>query len=369
MPPKRYRLVGLMSGSSLDGLDLVCCRFDIQRVDSPADIPIQILDWQLEAAVCLPYPKEWVQRLKALPEANAREFVVANVEYGRFLGEQVRAFVEGLEHVPQAVVSHGHTIFHFPEQRCTVQLGDGAALAAACGLPVISDCRSTDVAMGGQGTPLAPLADRFLYPGYDAYLNLGGIANVSVPDAAGHWRAWDVGPANQILNKLAQEIGQEYDAGGELARSGLLHPGLLAQVAALPYFRQPAPKSLDNTWIAQNVWPLYRDFPASIEDKLHTACAQLVLQLKKDLGELGPRASLLLSGGGALNTYLTEQIRTVFPALVIPDADVVEYKEAVLMALVGLLRLEELPNCMHRVTGAAADTINGALYTKPTLHG
>lgn len=365
----RYRLLGLMSGSSLDGLDLACCYFEAVRAKEPHASDLSVLRWELEATACIAYPDEWIARLISLPSASAREFVVAHTDFGRYLGEQVRLFVQQLPAPPDAVVSHGHTIFHLPEQQCTVQLGDGAALAAACNLPVISDCRSSDIALGGQGTPLAPLADRYLFPGFDAYLNLGGIANVSLTDPEGHWRAWDVGPANQILNRLAQLRGLPYDMDGNLARKGQLLPALLEQLDAIPYFRKPAPKSLDNSWIAEQIWPLYRDAAGSVEDKLHTACLHLCRQVQHDLYRLAPDARVFVSGGGALNLFLVEQLRTVFPGLALPSESVIQYKEAALMALVGLFRLEQLPNCLHTVTGARASSINGALYAKPTLHG
>jgi anhydro-N-acetylmuramic acid kinase len=365
----RYRLLGLMSGSSLDGLDLACCYFETARAEAPHSPNFHLLRWELEASACVPYSDEWIARLQALPKASAREYVVAHTDFGRYLGEQVNRFVRHLAATPDAVVSHGHTIFHLPEQQCTAQLGDGAALAASCNLPVISDCRSSDIALGGQGTPLAPLADRYLFPGFDAYLNLGGIANVSLTDSEGHWRAWDVGPANQILNRLAQLRGLPYDMDGKLARAGQALPALLEQLDAIPYFRQPAPKSLDNSWIADYIWPLYLNAAGSVEDKLHTACLHLRRQLQLDLPGLAPDARVFVSGGGALNRFLVEQLRTVFPGLALPPESVIQYKEAALMALVGLFRLEQVPNCLHTVTGAKASSINGALYAKPTLHG
>lgn len=363
---KRYHLLGLMSGSSLDGLDVAYCQIDWSNG--------QVDHWSILAAETLPFSELWQRRLRHLPEQSALIFAQTHTYLGRYMGELVLQFLE--QHAISeldAIASHGHTIFHQPDRRLSVQIGDGAALAALTGYPTITEFRTQDVALDGEGAPLAPLAEHYLLDGYDFYLNLGGIANVSAPLPSG-WVALDCCPANQVLNALAQELGLDYDADGAAARQGQVLPDLLQQVADLPYFQRPYPKSLGNGWIRQQVLPLYLGAAGSVEDRLATACEHCAIEIAQSLDAIiqregleRPKYRVLATGGGAFNTYLLETVQAYAERhhpieLYVPEPDLVQYKEALLMALLGVLRLEGVPNSWKSATGARQDTVNGALY-------
>lgn len=360
-----------MSGSSLDGLDMALCTFEFNG---------QSLEhWETLACEARPFPEDWVRRLRALPSGSARELAVAHAQFGQFLGEQSKAFLEVQTVDADAIASHGHTIFHFPESGVSTQIGDGAAIAAITGRPAIDNFRMQDVALGGQGAPIAPVADHYLFPEQAFMLNLGGIANISARTEQGYV-AFDCNGANQVLNALAQEAGQPYDKGGAIARTGKLLPELLEQAMALPYHQADFPKSLGNDWVQEQLLPLYMDYPASVADRLHTACWQIAQSVDNSISAIAQKAKLqpephamLLTGGGAFNTFLVECIRAKCEknrslAVEVPSPLIIEYKEAILMALMGALRLEELPNTLPTATGSTAPSCGGGLHTPPKTH-
>lgn len=362
----KYTAIGLMSGSSLDGLDIAACTF---QMDGD-----KVADWALLHGETQPFPDIWQERLRRLPQSDARSLALAHSELGHWMGQRTSDFIHQHGIRPDLVASHGHTIFHFPAERFTTQIGDGAAIAAACGCPVVCDFRTSDLALGGQGAPLAPLADRLLFSDYDVLLNIGGIANITC-NLDGRYVACDVGGANQILNALAQTLGLPYDDGGQLAASGQHIPALAEVMDALPYFSWPPPKSLGNDWVQEHQTQAYLNWPASPEDRLHTACRQLARQTALAVQRIfltaafsRPAYRILATGGGAYNTFLTRCIVEECNALMggftleLPDAGIVNYKEAVLMALMGVLRIMELPNCIASATGATRDAIGGAVY-------
>lgn len=363
---KRYHILGLMSGSSLDGLDLAYCQLDWDQED--------VAQWSIVEAATLPFSAIWQRRLRHLPDQPALTFAQTHTYFGRYMGELVQQFLSAHSITKlDAIASHGHTIFHQPDRRLSVQIGDGAALAALTGYPTITDFRTQDVALDGEGAPLAPLVEHYLLSGYDFYLNLGGIANVSAPLPSG-WVALDCCPANQVLNALAEQMGMPYDADGKAARSGQVLPELLHQVASLDYFQRPYPKSLGNGWIRQQVLPLYLGADGSPQDKLATACEHCAIEVAQSLDAIIQNEGLnrstyrvLVTGGGAFNTYLLETLQAYAKRhhrieLYMPAPDLVQYKEALLMALLGVLRLEGRPNSWRSATGAQQDTVNGALY-------
>ncbi len=362
-----YKVIGLMSGSSLDGLDLVYVHLQYTK------------NWEytLINTACYPYPKEWRQALAGAPQLSALGYQLLHTEYGHYLGEQVRKFIEefGLHYKVQLVVSHGHTAFHWPGRRMTAQLGDGAAIAAETRINVVSDLRSMDLALGGQGAPIVPIGEKLLLPGYEFFLNLGGIANVS-----GHQVAFDVCPANRVLNALAETEGKLYDEDGVLAAGGEIHAGLLHQLNALPYYDLAYPKSLDNEFGTETVLPLIRAAGLSTADALRTYVEHLVTQIARSIRELTevsgeasapgtptvtpdtPRR-MLVTGGGAHNSFLIEKLKEKLPMeLVVPDAQLADYKEALIMALIGVLRWREEYNVLSSVTGASRDSIGGAVW-------
>jgi anhydro-N-acetylmuramic acid kinase len=357
-----YRVLGLMSGSSLDGLDLAFAEF--HRVGE---------QWhcELKAADCLPYNEDWRKRLAGAVHLSALDYQLLHADYGHLLGSLVNQFIadRGLEYQVQFISSHGHTSFHLPAQKMTGQLGDGAALAATTGLPVVSDLRAMDVALGGQGAPIVPIGEKLLWGQYDYFLNLGGIANLSVNHPE-KYRAFDVCAANRVLNLLAEQRGMSYDAGGALAAAGTLHVPLLRELDALEYYSRKFPKSLANDFGTDTVLPLVLSKALPVEDALHTYCVHIAGQIGNALQEasfgLQAGQKMLVTGGGAHNDYLTGLIRKELEVLgvelVVPDKGLVDYKEALVMAFMGVLRWREEANVLHTVTGASNSSIGGAIW-------
>ena len=363
-----YHILGLMSGSSLDGLDLAYCAIEWENN--------AVVNWEILQAATLPFSELWQRRLRNLPQQDALIFAKTHTYFGHYLAELVQHFLKQhhIQHL-DAIASHGHTIFHDPSRLFTSQIGDGAVLADQTGYTTICDFRTQDVALKGEGAPLAPLVEKHLLGGYDFYLNLGGIANVSAPVGQDKWVAFDCCPANQLLNGLAQELGAAYDEAGQWARAGEVLPDLLTQAAQAEFYHQAYPKSLGNSWIQQEVLPLYKGATGSWQDKLATATEHIAIAVADALQQIIEQEQLpkestfrvLTTGGGAFNTYLMESIQAYaerFYNLEIhcPPPQLIAYKEALLMALLGVLRLEGQPNSLASVTGAERDTVNGAVY-------
>lgn len=356
-----YRAMGLMSGSSLDGLDLVFAEFHVNAGH---------WSWEVKAAATVPYPADWTERLRTAAELSARDYLLLHAAYGRYLGSAVNRFIEekGLDYQVALVASHGHTTVHSPHGGVSAQLGDGATLAAVTGLAVVSDLRSLDVAHGGQGAPIVPLGESLLFTDYRLFLNLGGIANVSVHN--GPPVAFDICPANRVLNALAQKAGKEYDDGGLLAAMGTVNAPLLAQLNALDYYNQPAPKSLANEFGTATVLPLIEAAGLSTEDALATYTEHVAVQIHEALEDHLPadfeNRRLLVTGGGALNTFLISRLREWLDdnriEVTVADETLLHYKEALVMSLLGVLRWREENTTLASVTGARRDSIGGALW-------
>ena len=374
-----YRALGLMSGSSLDGLDL--CFTHLHESSGK-------WEYEIVKADCYPYSPEWVERLQHATVLNARDYLLLHVDYGHYLGQLVNRFVEekGIGYQVQLISSHGHTTFHMPANKMTGQLGDGASIAAETGINVVSDLRAMDLALGGQGAPIVPIGEKILLGNYAYFLNLGGIANISADlskistpldltknapsTPLGVKVAFDVSPANRVLNLLANEIGKEYDEGGTLAQSGKLNESLLSELNALEYYQWPYPKSLANDFGTEVVYPIIKRSGVSVADGLRTMTEHVVIQIKSSIEKLNGTTSteqqLLATGGGAFNKFLIRRLSELLSELnivvVIPDENLIKYKEALIMALMGVLRWREENNVLSSVTGAVRDSIGGAVW-------
>ncbi len=351
-----------MSGSSLDGLDLAF----VELYAKPGQ-----WDFDIVHADCIPYPKEWSDRLSNAIHLNAKDYLLLHSEYGHYIGRQVSLFIEkfNLAYKVALISSHGHTTFHLPPLM-TAQLGDGSAIAAETGLPVITDLRSLDVALGGQGAPIVPMGEKILWKDYPFFLNLGGIANLSV-NQPNLYIAYDVCPANRVLNLITAKQGKAFDDGGKLAASGKIHMELLDKLNALGYYANAYPKSLANDFGTDVVFPLLDSAHLSDEDALATYTEHIAVQVsaevEKHLPSLGlPNARMLVTGGGAFNQFLVDRLRAhLEPMRVevdVPEEKLVNYKEALVMALLGVLRWREEPTTLATVTGAAKDGIGGAVW-------
>ena len=357
-----YRVIGLMSGSSLDGLDIAFVEF----LENSGK-----WTYEIKKAETIPYDQAWVQQLQSAPELSAKEYLLLHANYGHYTGTLVNQFIDKhrLHYQVQLIASHGHTSFHLPGSGMTAQLGDGAAIAAKTGIITISDLRAMDIAFGGQGAPIVPISEKLLWPEHTLFLNIGGIANVSYAGASGY-KAMDSCPANRVLNMLAADEGMHYDEGGALAASGQLHQGLLDALNALDYYKLPAPKSLANQFGTDIVMPLIRSFGLSTADALHTYCEHISIQIANSIknfkGTEKVADKLLVTGGGAFNNYLVQRIQYRLnefqTTVVVPDVQTVNFKEAIAMALIGTLRWRDEANVLHSVTGASQDSVGGAVW-------
>lgn len=360
-----YRSIGLMSGSSLDGLDIVFAEFHENAGK---------WSYEIKKTACYPYDTAWSKRLQHAVSLSALDYQLLHADYGHYLGEQVNKFIDenALYYQVALIASHGHTTFHVPAKRMTAQLGDGAAIAAETQLPVVSDLRALDIAFGGQGAPIVPIGEKLLLHKYDLFLNLGGIANISLN--ADKYIAFDVCPANRVLNMLANETGKEYDENGEMARRGSVNNVLLDRLNELDYYKKPFPKSLANDFGTDVVYEMIRDTGCGIDDALRTYTEHIVLQIKNALQSattnhqtLTTRHQLLSTGGGSLNTFLIERLSDELKKLninvIVPEPQIVNFKEALIMAFIGVLRWRQEYNVVSSATGSSRDSIGGALWT------
>ncbi|MDR2563715.1 MAG: anhydro-N-acetylmuramic acid kinase [Prevotellaceae bacterium] len=345
-------VTGLMSGTSLDGLDL--CFADFGENENGD------FHYKIQAAETFPYPQDLKKRLSSAQELNAFDFILLHNEYGRYLGERVVEFLTKHKCKSDFVASHGHTVFHQPSKSLTFQIGSGAEIAAVTGLPVICDFRSLDVALGGQGAPLVPVGDELLFPDCDYCLNIGGFANISFR-RNGKRVAYDICPANIVLNMYAEQRGKTFDAGGEMAASGALCRDLLDELNSLEYYSEQGPKSLGREWAEQHFIPVVERSGISVEDKLRTLCEHIAIQIASASGA----GKMLVTGGGAFNSFLIQRISAHCRCCVtVPDDLTVNFKEALIFAFLGQLYLRNRAGCLSSVTGATVDNIGGAMYRR-----
>ena len=341
----------------MDGLDIALVKFTTGFADaSSAETQYT---FQILTAETLPYPEHWTKQLSEAFHKQPKDLVQLGKDYGKYLGEQVLAFAKKHNAHPDFVASHGHTIFHKPEQHYTLQIGDGQELTKACGFTVINDFRSEDVSKGGQGAPLVPIGDRLLFSDYDICLNIGGIANLSYEEG-GNRIAYDICIANQALNYLAQRQGRHYDKDGLLARHGRVSDTLLQALDDNDYFRLAPPKSLGREFFESCQRHLLESYPT--EDALATFTEHIARQTARCVAHL-PQGNILVTGGGAHNLFLIERLQHHTPhQVVVPDRQTVDYKEALIFALLGLLRLEGHTNVLRSVTGASSDSCSGQIW-------
>ncbi len=345
------RSIGLMSGTSVDGLDVCCATFT--REDG---------QWRytIDCAREYEYPEDLRRKLsREVQKMSALEFVAFHSAYGRFLGERVNDFMARFHIRPDIIASHGSTVFHQPEKKIMFQIGDGAAIAAVTGIPTVSDFRRLDIMLGGQGAPLVPIGDNLLFGRYDYCLNIGGFSNISFRE--GEKRvAFDISPVNYVINRCVRLVGLEMDRDGEIAASGEVNVELLGRLNALDYYFRPWPKSLGREWVERNVFPLMDASGLPLKDLLRTYYEHCALQLAK---VTRPGRSMLVTGGGAYNKFLIQRMEALCGCrMVIPEPAIVEFKEALIFAFLGVLYMADVPSCLSSVTGASRDSIGGMLF-------
>jgi len=350
-----FSVLGVMSGSSLDGLDLAHCLLDSSK---------QGWSYKIRHATTRSYPQSLRDSLASIAALNAQELLDLDIRLGEFIGAAIRDFIvekqiEGLD----GIASHGHTAFHNPERGYSLQIGHGAAIAAAANVPVVCDFRSLDVALGGQGAPLVPIGDQLFFSDYAYCLNLGGYSNISWQHQ-GRRLAMDICPVNKAINLLAREAGEEMDRDGEIARQGRVHEPLLERLNALEYYRKSPPKSLADAWFNHEFMEtVCSSEPLSLSDRMRTIYEHIAIQTARSTPRL-PGGKILATGGGAHNTFLMECLARHNPnEMVLPHTRLIDYKEALVFALMGALRITGQANCLCSATGARKDSCGGVIYT------
>ena len=339
-----------MSGTSLDGLDLAAVEFYYDN---------EKWDFNLAATATVPYSDEWENKLAASDKLTGEKLIQLHTDYGRFTGKEVLKFMQSSGFVPDLIASHGHTVFHQPEKHFTFQAGSGAHIAAETGITTVADFRTGDVALGGQGAPLVPVGDRLLFSEYETCMNLGGFANISF-EQSGKRIAFDICPVNFILNDLARKLGKPFDENGELGRQGTIDNQLLEKLNQLEFYAQNPPKSLGKEWMDNYFSPVTEESNLSVQDKLRTAYEHIAVQIANASPENG---KILVTGGGAFNTFLIEQIKMHSSAeIIIPGKQIIDFKEALVFAFLGLLRHLGEVNCYASVTGASRDSSSGVIF-------
>lgn len=344
-----------MSGTSLDGLDIAHCAFKLDKGK---------WRYSINCAETIKYNKAWQLKLKEAHLLTAEKLLQTHSEYGELLGKEVLQFKKKhkLKNV-DLVSSHGHTIFHNPKEGFTFQLGNGASLASVCGIKTVCDFRVLDVALKGQGAPLVPIGDRLLFSEYGFCLNLGGYSNISF-ELNNKRIAFDICPVNTALNYLAEAKGKSFDKGGAMAKSGRIDKMLLDKLNRLGYYKKEPPKSLGREWLEEYFLPIINLSSISIEDKLATITEHIACQISKAIIHSSKKGKVLITGGGANNTFLILRLKEKMSGyqIIIPELTLINFKEALVFAFLGVLRIEERTNTLHSVTGAIKDSSGGVIF-------
>lgn len=344
-----FKVIGLMSGSSLDGVDIAYVNFSHDN---------KKWFFQVVEAGNIPYSEEWKIKLSNAFHSNESELKKLDIEYGKYLGDITKKFIDKYELEPKLIASHGHTIFHIPEKSYTLQIGNGQEIADITGVVTINDFRTEDVSKGGQGAPLVPIGDKYLFADFPICLNIGGIANISY-DIDNQRIAYDICMANQILNYLANKLGYDYDNNGNFARQGKVNQELLNILNENSYYEKEYPKSLGREFFEEYQHKIIDNSNLPIKDLLATATEHIAYQIVKATKNLD-KTKMLITGGGAKNNYLTERIIKMSKhEIIIPDTTIIDYKEALIFAFLGTLKMEGKINVLSSVTGASSDSSSG----------
>ena len=346
-----FYVIGLMSGTSLDGLDIVYVKF--QKSD--------YANFEILLAETISYSDIWKKRLQNAINLDKNGTYVLHNEYGVFLGIKTKEFISknNIQKL-DFIASHGHTVFHQPEKGITLQVGDGEEILKATNCTVVADFRTQDVQLGGQGAPLVPIGDRLLFSGYQACVNLGGFANISY-ERNDLRIAFDICPVNIVMNYYSNKMGLEYDDKGALASKGTIHQGLLKELNSLTFYSKKPPKSLGLEWVQQYVFPLVDKYKLDSHNILRTFLEHVAHQISQIIQ---PFDTILFTGGGVYNDFLIKRIEDIGKNnIIIPADDIINYKEALIFALLGLLKLQGQVNCLSSVTGAQKNHSSGKIFT------
>ncbi|WP_290697946.1 anhydro-N-acetylmuramic acid kinase [Lacinutrix sp.] len=353
MIKNEYTVIGVMSGTSLDGIDLALINFNLD------------ISWtyKLIKAETIAYTEEWIDKLKTLVNFSKKELKPLDVDYSLYLVEVIDSFIKRNNILEiDAICSHGHTALHEPENRLTYQIGNLPILHKVLNKTIVCNFRIQDVALGGQGAPLVPIGDALLFSNYNYCVNLGGFANVST-QINGKRIAFDICPANIVLNNYVSKLGFAYDNKGKLAQEGELDNNLLKELNNLDFYKASYPKSLGLEWVNQIIFPLIERYNLSIKDVLRTFVEHIAIQISKVLNKQ-QKASVLVSGGGVFNVFLMERIKDLSHTNIkTPTTEIIEFKEALVFGFLGVLKLRNENNCLASVTGAKKDHSSGVIFS------
>jgi len=344
-------IIGLMSGTSLDGVDLVYTRISLDD-----EYSFQIIHSETVA-----YPDDWENTLREAFYYDTAKLEVLDKTYAAYLANLINAFIakNKIKNI-DFIASHGHTIHHKPEEGYTLQIGAGQSIADLTKIKTICDFRSQDVALGGQGAPLVPIGDKLLFAEYDYCLNLGGFANISFDNEANERIAYDICPVNIVMNHYALLLGKPYDDKGAIAKTGTVSQELLNELNALPFYTDEKPKSLGFEFVEEIIFPLIEKYKLSPNDVLATYIKHVATQINAKINTAG---KVLVTGGGAFNDYLISELKTLCQAeIIVPNKTIIDYKEALIFAFLGFLRDEHKVNCLKSVTGASRDHSGGVVF-------
>ncbi len=359
MNNKIWYVIGLMSGTSLDGVDLVFAKFMKDNTYS----------FKILKKESINYSEKWKNILFDAFNYSGEELAKLHVDYGKFLGELINNFItkNDIENI-DFIASHGHTIFHQPELHYTLQIGSGAVIAATTNKKVICDFRVQDLALGGQGAPLVPIGDKLLFSEYDYCLNLGGFVNISFQKKEKR-RAFDICPVNIVLNYYTRKIGLEYDDKGILASQGEFHKDLYDELNDLPFYTDDKPKSLGYEFVVETIFPIIDKYNLTIKDVLKTFIEHVAFQISevikrnKSSNIKNNKSNVLITGGGAFNDFLISRLSSFSSSeMIVPNKEIIDFKEALIFAFLGVLKDENEVNCLQSVTGAIKDHSSGIIY-------
>lgn len=340
-----------MSGTSLDGIDMTYVNFQKNK----------FWEYKILFAKTFKYDDLWKKKLECSQDLNSNELKILNEQYTQFLAYKINKFIEenSIKEI-DFIGSHGHTIFHKPSAGYTFQIGNIQNLANYVGKTIICDFRIGDIMLGGQGAPLVPIGDLLLFKNHDTCLNLGGFSNISIKKN-NKIIAYDICAVNTVFNFLSKKIKLEFDNEGSNARKGKLIKDLYDKLENLKYYSINPPKSLGIEWVKSKVFPLLEHFSSySVYDLMHTYLVHISKEIAKNLNQSN---SVLITGGGAYNSFLIEQIRKHTKAeLILPERLLIEYKEAIIFGFLGVLKFRKEINCLKSVTGSKKNHSSGKIF-------
>ncbi|MDY0315616.1 MAG: anhydro-N-acetylmuramic acid kinase [Bacteroidales bacterium] len=349
---KNFNIIGLMSGSSVDGLDIALVRFEKKNTK---------WKFEIQKAKTVKYNLALSQKLLSAHLLPAIELKYLEKEFAEFCVKAINEFKNNISIKVDFISSHGHTVFHQPEKGISWQIGDGELIAKSCGIIVVSDFRTGDIALGGQGAPLVPIGDELLFSEFDACVNLGGFSNISFKNKENKRLAFDICPVNIVLNYLCKKIDKEFDKNGEIASKNVLNQSFLAELNNLDYYSAKYPKSLGREWVEAEIFPILEKYlqTETVENLIASFTNHVAFQISKNIKYF---SKVLFTGGGAYNSFLIKKVKEFSSVdIILPKNEIIDFKEALIFAFLGLLRMQGEINCLASVTGAERDSCCGKI--------